>query len=185
MDKNASERSCPDCGSTRQALIVYGLVESTPELRARLAEGSIVLGGSCVTGEDPEWYCLACRGRWGLSRQTRRWVEREEPVPRTPEWLRFARHLLLLAVGYGTVLAIDHWVARWLAVLVGFAWFGPFLILAAGKHFIVILLSTVAAQALPRGEWPSASCVWFIVSSFVEFAGLLCCLCALASRLLG
>jgi hypothetical protein len=65
------ERTCSGCGSSRQALIVYGLPEFTDELRARLDAGSVVLGGCCVSGEDPEWRCLDCRREWGVSRQSR------------------------------------------------------------------------------------------------------------------
>src|SRR4051812_939823 len=87
MNVNSSERTCPRCGSTRQALITYGLVH-TSRLRTRLEAGSVVLGGCSITGEDPEWYCLDCRGKWGISEQSRRileWAEsegsREPPLP--------------------------------------------------------------------------------------------------------
>jgi hypothetical protein len=66
---------CPDCGSTRQALIFYGMPEFTDGLRARLEAGSIVLGGCCISGEDPEWRCLDCRREWGVSRQSRQLYE--------------------------------------------------------------------------------------------------------------
>lgn len=69
------ERVCPDCGSNRQALIFYGLPEFTDDLRARLEAGSIVLGGCCISGEDPEWHCLDCRRQWGVSRQSRELYE--------------------------------------------------------------------------------------------------------------
>jgi hypothetical protein len=38
------EPVCPDRGSSRQALIVYGLPEFTDQLRARLESGPVVLG---------------------------------------------------------------------------------------------------------------------------------------------
>ena len=70
-----TEPACPDCGSSRQALIFYGMPEFTDDLRARLEAGSVVLGGCCISGEDPEWRCLDCRLEWGLSRQSRHLYE--------------------------------------------------------------------------------------------------------------
>ena len=67
--------TCPDCGSTRQARIVYGMVEFTDEVREQLENGSLFLGGCCVTGRDPEWRCLDCWCKWGISRQTRQLLE--------------------------------------------------------------------------------------------------------------
>ncbi len=77
MERNAvdPERMCPGCGSTRQSLIFYGMPEFTNELLSRLEAGSVVLGGCCITGEDPEWRCRDCRREWGVSRQSRELYE--------------------------------------------------------------------------------------------------------------
>jgi hypothetical protein len=47
----------------------------TPEVRDRIEQGSITLGGCCISGEDPEWRCLDCRHEWGASQQSRRLLE--------------------------------------------------------------------------------------------------------------
>ena len=51
---------CPACSSPRMARIVYGLPVGDDEMQRLLDEGRIVLGGCCVTNDDPAWQCLAC-----------------------------------------------------------------------------------------------------------------------------
>ncbi len=57
---------CPKCGSERTVPILYGY----PSHEAREAEErrEVVLGGCVITGDDPEWACLACGHRWGQLR---------------------------------------------------------------------------------------------------------------------
>jgi hypothetical protein len=73
MEPNGSdpERTCPACGSSRQALLLYGMLELTDELRARLEAGKVALGGCCVSPDHPGWRCLDCRREWGVSEQAR------------------------------------------------------------------------------------------------------------------
>jgi predicted RNA-binding Zn-ribbon protein involved in translation (DUF1610 family) len=52
--------SCPSCGSSRIALILYGLPAFDEELEELLSQGTVTLGGCGVTGDDPEWECLEC-----------------------------------------------------------------------------------------------------------------------------
>src|SRR4051812_31886843 len=75
MQAIATEPRCPSCGSPRQARIVYGLVEMTPEVRDRIEQGAITLGGCCISSENPEWRCLDCHHEWGISQQSRRILE--------------------------------------------------------------------------------------------------------------
>ena len=53
-------QSCQACGSPRIARILYGLPDFSKDLDDALAEGTVTLGGCLVTGDDPEWECLAC-----------------------------------------------------------------------------------------------------------------------------
>jgi hypothetical protein len=42
------------------ATILFGLPDFSKRLKADLAAGRIVLGGCCVTDDDPTWRCLDC-----------------------------------------------------------------------------------------------------------------------------
>jgi hypothetical protein len=91
--------TCPDCGSSRQALIVYGLPEFTSQLLARLEAGSVVLGGCCIHGDDAEWRCLDCRREWGISRQSRSLYElagSERSSPPASLWVRLLSWIFFL-----------------------------------------------------------------------------------------
>ena len=64
MAKRRSFRpsACPQCGSNRVVRIVYGL--PGPELMHKAQAGEVVLGGCCITANDPQWQCQDCRHRW-------------------------------------------------------------------------------------------------------------------------
>jgi hypothetical protein len=51
---------CPECGSEKIGDILYGLPSFTPALKQRIKENKVVLGGCCVTGNDPVWKCTSC-----------------------------------------------------------------------------------------------------------------------------
>lgn len=54
---------CPSCGSKVNAVpIVFGMPEDELEEQAR--RGEVVLGGCCVTGNDPRWFCKKCKGEF-------------------------------------------------------------------------------------------------------------------------
>jgi ribosomal protein L37AE/L43A len=53
-------RRCPACGSARVARILWGMPAYSEQLEQELAEGKIVLGGCCVSGDDPAWACADC-----------------------------------------------------------------------------------------------------------------------------
>jgi len=59
-EARARPRACPACGSPRVATILYGM----PDLSKKFIEDRdarrIVLGGCCVTGDDPVWRCVDC-----------------------------------------------------------------------------------------------------------------------------
>lgn len=66
---------CPACGSTKLAAILYGLPDFSPELRRKLDDGIVVLGGCCIFGNDPRWQCTECWHKWGA-------IELPDPSPR-------------------------------------------------------------------------------------------------------
>jgi hypothetical protein len=59
---------CPSCGSTDVITILWGLrPPPDPELER---QGKIVLGGCCVTDDDPDYRCGECGHSWqGAVRQ--------------------------------------------------------------------------------------------------------------------
>jgi len=53
---------CPECQSDNIAAIEFGF--PGPEMIEDLDKGDIVLGGYCVTENDPEWHCKDCEHEW-------------------------------------------------------------------------------------------------------------------------
>jgi predicted RNA-binding Zn-ribbon protein involved in translation (DUF1610 family) len=51
---------CPECGSDKIAWILYGLPSFSENLRKKLKNDEIVLGGCCITKNDPSWKCIDC-----------------------------------------------------------------------------------------------------------------------------
>ena len=55
-------KKCPNCGSTNVLGILYGM--PTHEAFLKAEAGEIKLGGCCITGSDPEYYCKDCEHEW-------------------------------------------------------------------------------------------------------------------------
>jgi len=53
-------RVCPVCGSERVAEILWGMPAFSEDLQKDLDAGKIVLGGSCLIGDEPTWQCADC-----------------------------------------------------------------------------------------------------------------------------
>ncbi len=51
---------CQYCGSTNIAKILYGLPAFSSKLDEDLKMGKVVLGGCCVTDDDPDRHCNNC-----------------------------------------------------------------------------------------------------------------------------
>jgi hypothetical protein len=51
---------CPECGSEKIANIMYGLPAFSPSLKEKIKDDKIVLGGCCITNDDPTWKCVDC-----------------------------------------------------------------------------------------------------------------------------
>jgi hypothetical protein len=54
-------RKCPACCSPRIAEILYGMPEISAKLEKDLSAGRIILGGCCISDDDPEWQCADCQ----------------------------------------------------------------------------------------------------------------------------
>lgn len=57
--------SCPKCNSSNVAVIFYGYPLPSEELSKSLDSDQIILGGCCITDDDPKWECNSCSYRWG------------------------------------------------------------------------------------------------------------------------
>lgn len=66
---------CPACGSDNVAEILWGMPAFTEELEKELDEGNVVLGGCCITPDDPKYECNECRCRFGRSEFAEGFVE--------------------------------------------------------------------------------------------------------------
>ena len=53
-------RKCPKCASNKIASIMYGMPVPDEKLQADLDSGRVVLGGCCISLDDPAWKCREC-----------------------------------------------------------------------------------------------------------------------------
>lgn len=53
-------KRCPKCGSVQIASVLYGLPAFSQKLEEDMKTGRIVLGGCCITDDDPKWQCIDC-----------------------------------------------------------------------------------------------------------------------------
>ncbi len=60
MDKKHPK--CPHCNCDNVAEIAFGY--PGPEMLEEAERGDIVLGGCCVTDNDPKWHCKDCEHEW-------------------------------------------------------------------------------------------------------------------------
>jgi hypothetical protein len=69
MNNNESlqKPSCPQCGSTDVAHIVYGL-PSPETLKRHARDKTVKFGGCCVSQNSPKWTCNKCGESWGVTR---------------------------------------------------------------------------------------------------------------------
>ena len=54
-------KNCPNCDSPRIAKIQYGHPIYDDKMGKDISEEKIVLGGCCVTDDDPDYQCVECR----------------------------------------------------------------------------------------------------------------------------
>ena len=55
---------CPSCGGTDIAMILWGLPNMDLKLAKKVKDKKIVLGGCCVSNDDPELECNDCGWRY-------------------------------------------------------------------------------------------------------------------------
>jgi transcription elongation factor Elf1 len=61
IEQSRKPGKCPSCGHSPLASILYGYVVGIDDgLDKKLEEGRIVLGGCCVSDDDPKWECTNC-----------------------------------------------------------------------------------------------------------------------------
>ena len=65
VEMPSTTKSCHHCGSKEVAEILYGLPGT--EAMAAAGRGEVVLGGCCVSPEDPTHVCRACGSEWATS----------------------------------------------------------------------------------------------------------------------
>ena len=64
-------KKCPACSSHRITEIIYGMPEFSAKLEKDLSSGRIILGGCCITDDDPEWQCADCQMELYLKSSTK------------------------------------------------------------------------------------------------------------------
>ena len=58
--RNRKPRTCPSCNGKNVAVILWGYPLETADLTKALEEKKIILGGCCVSEDDPVWRCADC-----------------------------------------------------------------------------------------------------------------------------
>ncbi len=54
-------KACPVCGSDRIATYLLGMPDfSNKKLQKEIDEGKIIIGGCCITEDDPKYHCFEC-----------------------------------------------------------------------------------------------------------------------------
>ena len=56
---------CPNCSKLSIAEIFWGYPADVESMEESIEKKEIVLGGCCVTDNDPKWECNDCLHRWG------------------------------------------------------------------------------------------------------------------------
>ena len=59
-DSDTQNVQCPHCGSTDTARIVYGYPVYSDDLKEKLDQKKVHLGGCVIYDEDPDRHCNAC-----------------------------------------------------------------------------------------------------------------------------
>jgi hypothetical protein len=54
-------KKCPTCSSSRVAKIIYGMPVFSAKLERELDAGRIILGGCCISDDNPDWQCIDCQ----------------------------------------------------------------------------------------------------------------------------
>ncbi len=84
------KRKCPYCGSTDVAEILRGMPVMSDEMVKAIEEKKIILGGCCISEDDPKAHCNACGKKFGKPPyvKRRKGQDGEEPREQIPDVLR-------------------------------------------------------------------------------------------------
>ena len=66
-------KKCPKCGNNLTE-IIYGM--PAPELFEAAERGEVILGGCCLSGDDPKYHCKKCKV--GFSRDLKKEYKDQE-----------------------------------------------------------------------------------------------------------
>jgi len=69
---------CPKCRGMTGVRIIYGY--PGPELCEASKRGEVELGGCCLTGDDPDFKCKACRHKWRFQQSHGNRARRGKPI---------------------------------------------------------------------------------------------------------
>lgn len=76
------KRKCPRCGSSDVAEYLWGLPAFSEQLEKDMADHKVILGGCCITGNDPSAHCNACGKDFGKPPYLRRRRGQAPDAPR-------------------------------------------------------------------------------------------------------
>lgn len=57
--------TCPECGVEHVAVILWGMPAFTEDLQRQIDDGSVYLGGCCVSSKSPKYHCNNCGAEFG------------------------------------------------------------------------------------------------------------------------
>ena len=81
-NQTVNNRKCPRCGSSDTAEILRGMPAFTEELVQAIDDHRIILGGCCISENDPEAHCNACGKDFGKPPYVRRHRGQTDDEPR-------------------------------------------------------------------------------------------------------
>jgi hypothetical protein len=93
---------CPECHTKRTSEIQYGYPGDDPDMLAEIKQGIIVLGGCCVTPDNPAYVCRRCGYEWH---------DESPPVTSFPLYILFLgkRLVILKPADRGNLSFADFW----------------------------------------------------------------------------
>ncbi len=62
------KKVCPFCGSHNAAEYLYGMPVMSEELQKDLEDNKVILGGCCISDEEPVYHCNECDKDFGKRR---------------------------------------------------------------------------------------------------------------------
>ena len=61
MERTRRPAKCPSCGVSPVGTILYGMPAYDEEMHKEVEEGLTIIGGCCVSNDDPVWQCSKCK----------------------------------------------------------------------------------------------------------------------------